>query len=118
MDDQTTQVLNSYAELGGEIIGYSRWSQGLQLSKQYLLDEEEKLIDYLQEKEARICFDKNPAYGVALHDAGTAHVLHIVNYNYNKETHKIDPILQIRMKFNLKWKILTSAHFRRTQKYV
>ena len=97
MDDQTTQVLNSYAELGGEIIGYSRWSQGLQLSKQYLLDDEEIFIDYLQEKEARICFDKNPAYGVALHDAGTAHILHIVNYNYNKETHKIDPILQIRM---------------------
>lgn len=97
MDDQTTQVLNSYAEMGGEIIGYSRWSQGLQVSKQYLPEEEEQLIDYLQEKEARICFDKNSAYGVALHDAGSAHVLHIVNYNYNEETHRIDPILQIRM---------------------
>lgn len=97
MDRETTEVLNEYGAAGGEVIGYSRWPEGLGTARTYGKNEAEALRDYLAEKSSRIRFDENENYGVALHDNGEAQVLHIVNYSFNEETHKIDEIPEISM---------------------
>ena len=39
-------------------------------------------------------------YGVAVHQKDNEKVIHIVNYNYNEATHRIDALPEVRMKLN------------------
>ncbi len=97
MDEKTIEVLNNYHTAGGEVITYSRKPDTLAASSEYQLDESDALLDCLSQKHSLITFDDNPVYGTALHHNDDTYVLHIVNYNFNKETHKIDVIPSIKL---------------------
>lgn len=98
MDKETADVVNQYSLNGGETIVYGRGQEGLISSACYEKEEKTKLIQYLSEKKSRVFCDENKDYGIALHDNGDAYVLHIVNYNYNEESHRIDRIPAIRLR--------------------
>ncbi len=100
MDEETAQVLNAYGAAGGEVIGYSRWPKSLETARAYERQEAKALEDYLAEKDSRVRFDENQRYGVALHENEEAQVLHIVNYNFNEVTHRIDEIPEIRLELS------------------
>lgn len=97
MDQETADVINAYRKAGGEVIVSAREPEGLEVSRVYPEGKREELLAELQSKESRVICDGNIQYGIALHDAGDAHALHIVNYNYNEETHKIDEIPSIHL---------------------
>lgn len=97
MDQKTADVLNNYRTDGGEVIACSRKPESLNASAQYGPDETGLLFRHLSQRTPLIKFDNNPVYGAALHHNGESYLLHIVNYNYNEETHRIDPIPSIEL---------------------
>lgn len=101
MDEETAHVLNEYWENGGETISYSRHPEGLKTSSCYGKEERTKLVEYLCGKKGKVYCEGDKRYGIALHDNGESHVLHIVNYNFNDETHRIDQIPEIRLQMNV-----------------
>lgn len=97
MDKKTADVLNNYHAAGGEVIAFSRKSEALNVSAQYSLEEAGSLLECLSKRTQLIKFDDNPAYAAALHHNGDSYLLHIVNYNFNEETHRIDAIPSIEL---------------------
>ncbi len=97
MEEKTIDVLNAYHAAGGEVITYSRKPEALNATAEYALEESGLLLDSLAKKPPLIAFDGNPSYGTALHRGEDAWFLHIVNYNFNEETHRIDAIPSLRL---------------------
>lgn len=111
MDDETKLTLEQYRKAGGELITYARKPEGLQTTGHYEQKEGQELIQYLAEKEAKVKCDENYRYGIALHDMGNAYAIHIINYNFNEETHKIDEIPEIDLQIGFDVKELRSYSF-------
>ena len=95
MDEETTKVLNDWKAAGGELITLSRKAEALDACACYEKNGWDALAADLKAKPARICMQDSPKYGISLQDNGEANVLHIVNYNFNEETHRIDPLDEV-----------------------
>lgn len=97
MDEETTATLNAYQAAGGEVITSARKPAALVTNAEYASGELDALVKVLKEKESALVCEDSDKYGIALHDNGKAYAIHIVNYNFNEETHKIDMIPQIHL---------------------
>lgn len=100
MLDSTVEILKKCQESGQEVITYGRIPQGLKPDKTYQIQAEDALINALHQQNMVIEVNSERKYGVAVHENGSGKVLHVVNYNYNEEAHKIDALPEVRMKLN------------------
>jgi hypothetical protein len=92
MDDQTVKVINEYAKAGGEVITAARKVGGLASFRNYQETDLNLLVNELACNKGIIHADDSDRMGISVHRNGDKVVLHIVNYNYNEATHRIDPI--------------------------
>ncbi|MDO4336827.1 MAG: hypothetical protein Q4C91_01930 [Eubacteriales bacterium] len=90
MDDKTVQVLNTYREEGGSIYTLERKAKALQCDNGYSEENMGDLVQAMAEQPQELKAVSKGEYGIAWHDTGYGRVLHIVNYQYNEETHRID----------------------------
>jgi hypothetical protein len=56
------------------------------------------LVAELARDRGLIDMDENRQIGIALHRIKSGYALHILNYNFNEKTHRIDPVWNIRGK--------------------
>ena len=95
MDEETVQVLNAFKEAGGELITLGRKPEGLNACKSYEKADKEVLVADLKAAPSRICLPDSDKYGVSLQETDNANILHVINYSFNEETHRIDPIEEL-----------------------
>ncbi|GAA6409711.1 hypothetical protein K040078D81_38280 [Blautia hominis] len=111
MQESTVEILKSCQKTGVEVFTFGRIPQGLKPDKMYQTQEEDALIDMLHMQNMVIEVQSDGKYGVAVHQKDNGKVLHIVNYNYNEETHKIDTLPEVRVKLNYPCDELRIAEF-------
>lgn len=97
MDPANAEVLNEFAANGGRLISLERKIDALQVCESYTAANAEELVEKLVEAAGILEAEESPLYSVDLRETSSGRALHIVNYNYNEETHRIDPIPELNM---------------------
>jgi hypothetical protein len=92
MDEATVAVLQEFTDRGGEIDTVARAAAGLESYRNFAMADIGRLVAELARKKGLVQSDETKGMGIAVHRRGERIVLHIVNYNYNSESHRIDPI--------------------------
>ena len=96
MREEDQQILRNYQENGGKVITLGQeprsagniFRAGMHIHESNMDELIERLADVKQE--ISICDDRT--FGIAWNDIEGGRALHIVNYNYNSDTHKISNI--------------------------
>lgn len=104
-------VLKQFVTLGGEIITYVRAAKDLSEYINFKHDELSSLVNKLSMKKNLVTTDNSQLYGIALHKINSGYSLHILNYNYNDETHKIDAINEINIKLEFEVEKISIYNF-------
>jgi hypothetical protein len=92
LSDDAATALSNYAKSGNEVITFARAIQKLTGYKNILSSEMNQLVESLSDAKAIISTQECDKVGIAVHQNKNGYVLHVVNYNYNNETHRIDPV--------------------------
>lgn len=96
MSDADAAVLDEFAAEGGKIITLERCHELLKGSEAYTKENVCELVDKLAAEKTFIDAPACAPYGMDLRKTENGWALHIVNYNYNEETHRIDPIEELK----------------------
>jgi hypothetical protein len=108
LDDNNASVLKSFADKGGELITYARAVKKLSGYANFSQENREHLVAELARDRGLADMEENRQFGIALHRIKSGYALHVLNYNFNEKTHRIDPV------WNIKGKIKFSARSIRT----
>lgn len=92
MNEKTAEVLNNFVRCGGQVISLERHIPALKAGKAYTADNVSELVERLADEKAFIDAPESLDYGIDLRETLNGFALHIVNYNFNGQTHKIDPL--------------------------
>jgi hypothetical protein len=92
VDEGAARVLKAFAENGGEVITVGRTVEALAPFRNVAASETPRLTAELARNKGVIKAGKSSVMGIAVHRAAQGTILHVVNYNYNASTHRIDPI--------------------------
>lgn len=92
LDGQTAAVLQEFAREGGTVLTLERAAAGLKQFCNYTENERETLIERLEQDDDLLTAPESPFYGVDLRKTEKGYALHLVNYRYNEETHRIDDL--------------------------
>lgn len=100
MDDATAEAIRCFAASGGEVVTLSRAAEPLSGFQNYSSDHMDLLVSELAKNKGIVHAADTDRYGVAVHKTADGYALHIVNYNYNESTHRIDPVdVEFRLGF-------------------
>ena len=104
MDPANAAVLNAFAEKGGTLLSLERKIDALKPAAAYTAQEEDALVSRLASDPAFVAAPESPLYGIDLRKTENGQALHLVNYNYNDETRRIDPLppLTFGLRFDAK----------------
>lgn len=92
LDDRAVEVIEDYSKAGGEVITFARAVDRLSSHKNYSTDDICQLVNELAGNKGIISACDSNKMGISVHKNDNGYVMHIVNYNYNQDTHRIDPI--------------------------
>ena len=92
LSGETAAVLRSFAENGGTVLTYERAAAPLASFAHYGSAELGSLIDRLEKADDLMTAPPSPDYSMDLRKTEKGCALHLVNYHYNSDTHKIDPL--------------------------
>lgn len=108
MDPENAKILNQFAEYGGKLISLERKIDALKAKESYTDSNVNNLIEELAADSAYIVAPESQLYSIDLRKTENGSALHIVNYNYNEDTHRIDliPELTFSLKFDVNEAIL------------
>ncbi len=107
MNNETATEIKQFAKSGGEVVTIGRAVDALREFKNY--EDEATLMRVLSQREDKIVVGPSEQFGIALHKSHRGYVLHILNYNFNVQTHHIDSLPAIEMKLNFNAR-LTKVH--------
>jgi hypothetical protein len=111
LDESNASVLKSFAVKGGEVITHARTVKALSEYANFPLENRGHLVADLARNRGLIDMDENRQFGIALHRTKAGYALHILNYNFNEKTHRIDPIWNIRGRVNFSSKSIRVVCF-------
>ena len=97
MSEKDAAVLNAFRAAGGKVISYERKTDELEVCEAYTAEKETDLVDELVKEESFMEFSESEKYSVDLRATEKGCALHLVNYNFNEETHHIDPLAEIKV---------------------
>lgn len=92
MNEKTAAVLNDFADRGGQVISLERHIPALKVGKAYTTENVSELVERLTDEKPFIDAPESLDYGIDLRETSNGYALHIVNYHYNEQTHRIDPL--------------------------
>lgn len=92
LSDDAAMALSNYARTGNEVITFARAVEKLAGFKNVPDGAMKQLVNSLSEKKGMISTQECDKVGIAVHQNQNGYVLHVVNYNYNQETHRIVPV--------------------------
>jgi len=92
MDEGTARAVKAFADKGGEVITVGRRVDALASLRNVAAADAAGLTSELAKDKGVIKAGKSSVMGISVHRAAEGMVLHVVNYNYNAATHRIDPI--------------------------
>ena len=92
IDRETVAVLKTFKDNGGKVYTVERFHEGLRGTENYTSENMNLLVDKLAGEMTFIDAPESPNYGFDLRKTETGWALHLLNYNYNEQTHRIDPI--------------------------
>lgn len=95
MDDTTADVIREFAQQGGRVITLERCHEALREFEAYTAGTAGALVEKLAGEKSLLDAPESPLYSVDLRRTEKGCALHIVNYNYNEETHRIDPLAEL-----------------------
>lgn len=101
MDEKTAQVLVDFASKGGKVITIERKVKALANFENFVAANVDQLVEILKKHKSYIKASESPLYGIDLRKTAKGYALHIVNYNYNEQTHKIDLLKDLVFKLTL-----------------
>ena len=122
MREEDQQILRNYQENGGKVItlGQEPLLPGNIFRAEMHIHESnmDELIEMLADvkQEISICDDRT--FGIAWNDIGGGRALHIVNYNYNSNTHKISNISCLKFEMESEWEISLTGCFPENESFV
>ncbi|HBE77189.1 MAG TPA: hypothetical protein DDW65_05335 [Firmicutes bacterium] len=90
-DDAAAALLN-HGKNDNEVITLARTVKKLAGYKNVPSNEMNQLVESLSDKKGIISTHECDKVGVAVHQNKNGYVLHVINYNYNEGTHRIDPV--------------------------
>ncbi len=91
MDDQSAKAVQAFAEAGGSVVTLARRAQALSSCGNYAAHDMRLLVAELAKNKGVVSAKDSEKFGIAVHRDTGRFLLHIVNYNYNAGTHRIDP---------------------------
>jgi len=92
MDDQTAETIGSFGRADGHVITIARRVAGLSSFRNYADADMGRLVAELARNKGLISAHDSRDIGIAVHRREDRILLHVVNYNYNPGTHRIDPV--------------------------
>lgn len=92
LDETASQALDAFARSGGEVITLERRVPALEHFAHYDRESEPALADRLAAEKSAVDAPDSPLYSIDLRKTPEGWALHLVNYNCNAETHRIDPL--------------------------
>ncbi len=92
MSGQAAEVIRAFGKSGGEVLTFARRVDALSSCKNYEAGDIDRLVDELSADKGVVSAADSGRIGIAVHKSGSRLVLHVVNYNYNADTHRIDPV--------------------------
>ena len=95
MDEETAGVINEWRKAGGQVVTLSRKADALEADVMYEKGDIDGIASALKAMPSRIRMSDSLKYGISLQENDKANILHLVNYNYNEKTHRIDDLDEI-----------------------
>jgi hypothetical protein len=92
MDEATAEAVLAFERGGGELITVGRRTEPLASCRNVPVRDTGRLVGEMTGKKGMVSAGKSNVMGIAVHRRPEGVVLHVVNYNYNAGTHRIDPI--------------------------
>lgn len=92
LDDKSVEVIDDFEQSGGDVITIGRTAEGLASYRKHSEKDTNNIIDGLSNDKGIVSATDTNNMGIAVHKNDNGYVMHIVNYNYNEKTHRIDPI--------------------------
>ncbi len=91
LSNEACDALSHCDESVMEVITFARAAKCMEASRNFRLDQIDNLVDYLSQEKGLIYADGCGQFGFTIHKGNEGNLmLHIVNYNYNEDTHHID----------------------------
>lgn len=100
MDTKNAAVLNEFAANGGNLISLERKIDALNVKETYTAENVKELVEKMIRTADIIDASESDLYSVDLRETDDGKALHVVNYNYNEETHRIDAIPELKIGLN------------------
>ncbi len=93
MDDQSAKAIQAFAQAGASVITLARSVKALSSCRSYAAQDMGLLVAELAKSKGVVSAKDSEKFGIAVHKDRDKNrfLLHIVNYNYNPGTHRIDP---------------------------
>ncbi len=95
LDDATAKVLRDFASAGGSVITLGRAVEALKDLPNVPVESLKQLAGQLAEQPGLLTACDHDKLGIALHKTDNGYALHLVNYNFNQETHRIDSLPEL-----------------------
>jgi hypothetical protein len=92
MDRKTADVLQARARSGAEVTTLGRRVDALASLRNVTARDAGRMVADLAKDKGVVHAGPSRSMGIAVHKRGDKLVMHVVNYNYNPATHRIDPI--------------------------
>lgn len=92
LNDTAANALSQYGGQGGEVITFARAAEGLGGCLNFKADDIDWFVGILAKDKGVVSADVCEKIGIAVHKREDSILLHVVNYNYNDATHRIDPV--------------------------
>ena len=89
MEPETAKVVGDWAASGAQVFSIGRAASGLPGARNMDGDD---LVKALAQNKGLIQADSTGLIGLSLHKTGTGYAMHLVNYNYDAKTHRIDEV--------------------------
>ncbi|SDF55980.1 hypothetical protein SAMN05660368_00918 [Marvinbryantia formatexigens] len=102
MDSVNAAALNAFAAGGGTVISLERKTEELKADELYKAGDMDELIEKLVGEDNIIDAPESLMYSVDVRETEEGRALHLVSYNYNEETHRIDAIPELNIGLNFK----------------
>jgi hypothetical protein len=91
LEDQSAKAIQAFEGAGGSVVTLGRSVKALSSCRSYAAQDMGLLVADLAKSKGAVSATDSDKFGIAVHRDKSRFLLHVVNYNYNPGTHRIDP---------------------------
>ena len=106
MRREDIKLLRNYQNGGGQVITVGQEPEnGFRADRHFEEENMDALIKMLECREQEITAPEEDGYGIAWHDTGNGRALHIINYSYDSDSHRIRNLPKLCFRLGKTWRL-------------